>query len=334
MLKNIFLVVALVVSSSLFAIESFVYYEGSSDKFFVEQVRHISNGSLQEKIAAIETLKKSKTKRALRPLILALKGVTHNADPTKAQTQAISEKDNYSPINFVIPDNNRPVIKFLAAQALANIGHELAIKPLADQYKILAEQVSKDKDQRIFYAEVEKMPAVVAAGEVLMSLGYLLDPFEDKEALDVIVKALDHEHYYIRACAAEALRNTQRETTIAAIDGAIGKEKDDYARTVMLASVVGIKRTNSKHFFQLLEMLKNPSSLVRIKTSNLLGELAVASSETYLRQAMMIEDDLLVRNQMKKDIGIITGYQIPNAPSASYNTSSDERDRNKQSSAP
>ena len=334
MFKNIFLIIALLVSSSLFAIESFVYHEGSSDKFFVEQVRLINNGTLQEKIAAIETLKKSKTKRALRPLILALKGVTQNAEPTKSQTQAISEKDNYAPINFVIPDNNRPVIKFLAAQALAEIGNELAIKPLADQYKILAEQVTKDKDQKIFYADTEKMPAVVAAGEILMSLGYLLDPFEDKESFDVIVKALDHEHFFVRACAAEALRNTRREAAIAAIDGAIGKEKDDYARTVMLASVVGIKKTNSKHFFQLLDMLKNPSPLVRIKTSSMLGELAIASSETYLRQAMMIEDDLLVRNQMKKDIGYITGYQIPNAPSSTYNTSSDERDRNKQSAAP
>lgn len=331
MFKYTILIVALVVShTAIFAVESFVYREGSSDKFFVEQVRNISNGTLQEKIAAIDILKKARTKRALRPMILALKGVTTSAEPTKIQTQEISPKDNYSPINFDIPDNNKPVIKFLAAQALADIGHELGIKPLAEAYKVLGEQVTKDKDQRIYYSELEKLPAVVAAGEVLRSLGYLLDSFEDKEAFDVIVKALDHEHYYIRASAAEALRNTNREVAIAAIDGALGKEKDDYARTVMLGSVVGIKKTNTKHFFQLIDMLKNASPTVRIKTSSMLGELGIANSETYLRQAMMIEDSLLVRDQLRRDIGIITGYQIPNAPSASYNTSADERDRNKK----
>ena len=54
MLKYTILTVALVVSHfALFATESFVYREGSSDKFFVEQTRNISNGNLQEKIAAI-----------------------------------------------------------------------------------------------------------------------------------------------------------------------------------------------------------------------------------------------------------------------------------------
>jgi len=332
MFKYTILTVALVVShSALFAVESFNYREGSSDKFFVEQIRNVNNGTLQEKIAAIDILKKAKTKRALRPLILALKGVTTNAEPTKKQTQEISQKDNYTPINFDIPDNNKPIVKFLAAQALAEIGHELAIKPLAEAYKVLGEQVTKDKEQRIYYAELEKMPAVVAAGEVLRSLGYLLDSTDDKESFDIVVKALDHEHYYIRAAAAEALRNTNKDAGIAAIDTALGKEKDDYARTVMLGSVVGIKKTNSAHLFKLLDMLKNASPEVRIKTSSILGELGIASSETYLRQAMMIEDNLHVRDQIRKDIGIITGYQIPNAPSASYNTSGDERDRNKKS---
>ncbi len=331
MLKYTILTVALVAShSALFAIESFTYREGSSDKFFVEQVRNISNGTLQEKIAAIEVLKKARTKRALRPMILALKGVTTNSEPTKKQTQEISQKDNYAPINFDISDNNKPIIKFLAAQALADIGNELGVKPLAEAYKVLGEQVAKDKEQRIYYAEVEKMPAVVAAGEVLRSLGYLLDTYDDKEALDAIVKALDHEHYYIRASAAEAIRNTNKEAMIPAIDAALGKEKDDYAKTVMLGSVVGLKKTNTKHFFQLIDMLKNASPTVRIKTSSLLGEIGIANSETYLRQAMMIEDNLHVRDQIKHDIGIITGYQIPNAPSASYNTSGDERDRNKK----
>ncbi|MBK9497799.1 MAG: hypothetical protein IPO06_00205 [Leptospiraceae bacterium] len=93
MFKYTILTVALVVShSALFAVESFNYREGSSDKFFVEQIRNVSNGTLQEKIAAIDILKKAKTKRALRPLILALKGVTTNAEPTKKQTQEISQK--------------------------------------------------------------------------------------------------------------------------------------------------------------------------------------------------------------------------------------------------
>ena len=154
MMKYTILTVALVAShSALFAIESFTYREGSSDKFFVEQVRHISNGTLQEKIAAIEVLKKARTKRALRPMILALKGVTTNSEPTKKQTQEISQKDNYTPINFDISDNNKPIIKFLAAQALADIGHELGVKPLADAYKVLGEQVTKDKEQRIYYSE-------------------------------------------------------------------------------------------------------------------------------------------------------------------------------------
>lgn len=333
MLKYTILTVALVISTSaIFATESFVYREGSSDRSFVEQVRNLNNGTLQEKIAAIEILKKARTKRALRPMILALKGVTtHAAEPTKAQTQEISKNENYAPINFDISDNNKPVIKYLAAQALADLGHDMAIKPLADTYKVLAEQVKKDKDQRIYYSEMEKLPAVVAAGEVLRSMGYLLDPHEDKDALAVLEGALAHEHYYIRASAAEALRNTNRESTLGALEAAAGGEKDDYAKTVMLGSIVGIKKTKTNQFFALLDMLKNISPVVRIKASSMLGELGIANSETHLRQAMMIEDNLHVRDQLRKDIGIITGYQIPNAPSASYNTSADERDRNKKS---
>ena len=178
---------------------------------------------------------------------------------------------------------------------------------------------------------MEKLPAVVAAGEVLRSMGYLLDPHEDKDALAAIEGALTHEHYYIRASAAEALRNTNRESTLGALEAAAGSEKDDYAKTVILGSIVGIKKTKTTQFFQLLDMLKNHSPTVRMKASNMLGELGIANSETHLRQAMMIEENLLVRDQLRKDIGIITGYQIPNAPSASYNTSSNERDRNKKS---
>lgn len=316
------------ICNSLQALETVVHKDGD-DKFFDKQIRLLSYGSVEEKISAIYNLRAVRSKRALRPFVLALRGVSSlTSKQTKSQTQEINPDGEYAYINFEIKQNNKPVVKYLAAQGLAEIRHDFSIPHLIETYKELNAFSEKNKNQRIFYEHFEEMPEIIAQGEVLKSLGTLLADHESKEAQELINQALNHEHYFVRSAAAEALSNTDSDTAIPTLDGAVAKEKNDYAKASMHAAIVDIRKTNTKHFFALVEMLKNPSSIVRLKVSALLGILAIENSETYIRQAMMIEENVAVKNQMKKDIVLITTYEVPNAPSASYGV---DIDRNKKS---
>ncbi len=308
--------------------ETFYFREGD-DLFFQKQIKLLSSGTVEEKISAIYNLRAVRAKRALRPMILALKGVSSlTAKQTNTQTQEINPTGDYASVNFDLKQNNLPVVKYLAAQALAEIRQESAIKPLVEVYKELEETLTKKKNQRVFFEKFEEMNEVNAAAEVLRSIGTLLSDFEDKEAQELINNALKHEHFLIRSAAAEALANTDNDSAIPTLDAASSTEKNDYAKACMHASVVDIRKTNTKHFFELIKMLKSEDQSTRFKVSSLLGLLAIENSETYIRQAMMIEDSVNVKNQMKKDIVLITTYEVPNAPSASYGT---EVDRNKKS---
>jgi HEAT repeat protein len=325
--KLIFLFLFLLVTS-LTALETLVVKLGD-DAFFEKQVKLLINGTVEEKISAIYNLRAVKSKRALRPLILALRGASsHSSKEVKSVTQEINPDGDYSIINLNIPQNKIPAIRFLAAQGLAEIRHEIAVKPLLETYKEFSEILAKKKNQRVFFEKFEDMPDVVAAGEVLKALGFLMPDAENKEIVDVLSEALNHEHYYIRAAAAEGFANSDRDTMIPIIEAAVAKEKDEIAKATMHASIVDIRKTNTKHFFELIELLKSPNPYVRLKVSSLLGMLAIENSETYLRQAMQIEDSISVKNQMKSDIVLITTYEVPNAPSASYGS---ELDRNKKS---
>ncbi len=328
MKKIILLFTLIFFCNSIFALETVVYKEGD-DAFFKKQIELLSYGTVEQKISAIYNLRAVRAKRALRPFVLALKGISSlTSKQTKNHTQEINPDGGYAFVNFEIKQNNKPIIKYLAAQGLAEIRYDVAIQPLIDTYKELNTFAEKNKNQRVFYEYFEEMPEIVAQGEVLRAIGTLLSDHESKEASEIINQALNHEHYYIRASAAEALANTDSDTAIPTLDASVGKEKNDYAKACMHASIVDIRKTNTKHFFELIKMLKNESSVVRLKVSSLLGMLAIENSETYLRQAMMIEENLGVKTQMKKDIVLITTYEVPNAPSASYGI---DIDRNKKS---
>ena len=68
-----FLIFSVILAFSVLAEEIDSYKEGS-DAFFNTQVEKLGKGNLKERIDAIGTLKKIRTMRALRPLILAVKG--------------------------------------------------------------------------------------------------------------------------------------------------------------------------------------------------------------------------------------------------------------------
>lgn len=328
MLNVIVLFCMLVFSGSLFAVET-IPYKDVSDQFYKEQSQKMQYGSLEEKVIAIEKLKQVKSKRALRPLILVLRGWQTSTAPTKGASK-LADDDN-TPVNVDISDNNHPLIKFAAAQAIAAINHENGVKPLGEVYKALAPKI-KAKDKPI-YARAEDMPLVVATGEILRALGHLLEDTDEpsadekasdtaklcKGAFDVLGEALKHENYYIRSAAAEGLKNSRKKSAIPLIDAALKDEKDKYARVSLIAAIVTISRVESAKFKELLKALKDEDYRVRMRASIGIGEAGLASAEVALRQAIMVEDSVTVREQMKQDLStILVNFVSPPPTTTKY----------------
>ncbi|MDX1957025.1 MAG: hypothetical protein SFU98_00535 [Leptospiraceae bacterium] len=305
-------------------------YKEVTDKFFNEQIQKLDKGTLQEKVTAIDKLKKMKTRRALRPLIMTLRGVSSNeSTPAKSQKQIIDDSNEVTTINLDISDNNAPVIKFWAARALADIGHEKAMKPMVEVYTAL-EKTIQDKDKPHYRDELE-MKNIHAAAELLRMIGDLIENLYEREeassdkikpASDAIKLGIEtlknslfsHKHYYIRSAAADGLKNSRRKDALSLLNTATTSEKNEYVRAAILGGIIIIHPSNSEKFFELVELLKSDDPAVRIRSSQGLGESGIGISEVYLRQTLQYEENTAVRDQIKNDIAVISNYRVPSAP--------------------
>ncbi|ASV12121.1 MULTISPECIES: HEAT repeat domain-containing protein [Leptospira] len=255
-----------------------------ADRVYFEQVRKLESGSYEEKLDAADYLKFVSNKLAVRPLLNALRG------------------------NPKIPKSleNHPYLKFTVAQALSVIDLEVAIKPTIEEYKKL-EPTIQEKDEPYFTSK-EDYTMVMAAGEILRTIGSY--PYA-KESEDVLVNALGHSNYYIRASAADGLKHMNRKETVNFLVSTLEKEKNDFTKAAILNSIVHILRVADKNFYALCDMLKSENPSVRYRTSMALGEVDLKAAEFYLRQALLVEDKQNVRDQIRKDLATVLGFKLP-----------------------
>ncbi|WP_061220813.1 HEAT repeat domain-containing protein [Leptospira borgpetersenii] len=265
----------------LFSSDKAVEY---ADRIYFEQVRKLESGSYEEKLDAADYLKFVSNKLAVHPLLNALRG------------------------NPKVPKSleNHPYLKFTIAQALSVIDLEVAIKPTIEEYKRL-EPTIQEKDEPYFTSK-EDYTMVMAAGEILRTIGSY--PYA-KESEDVLVNALSHPNYYIRASAADGLKYMNRKETVNFLVSTLEKEKNDFTKAAILNSIVHIMRVADKSFYALCDMLKSESPSVRYRASMALGEVDLKAAEFYLRQALLVEDKQNVRDQIRKDLATVLGFKLP-----------------------
>ena len=348
MVKGIILTFLLGLFVSTYA-DNLENYKEVSDKFFNEQIQMLSKGSLAQKIAAIEKLKKAKTRRALRPLILVLRGVSLNGgEPTKDLTIPLKGGENTEDkfVNLELGEHNDPALKFLASQAIAELYHEAGMKPMVDVFKQMEAKIKEDDKIFSYTNKFEQVNFVNAAAEILRSIGTLIDNLENLEegknevlkanriaielGLETLKSALSHKHYYIRAGAADGLKNAHRKESLEILDAAVANEKDEYVKAAILSAIVILQPQNIQRMLELVQLLKSESPLVRMRTSQGLGETGVFVAETYLRQALQYEDSFAVRQQLKEDIIKITSYRLPTAPTSAFGSEEVPKDTRKQ----
>ncbi|TGK07590.1 HEAT repeat domain-containing protein [Leptospira semungkisensis] len=254
------------------------------DQLFYDQVRKLDSGSLEEKIQAADYLKFVTSKLAVRPLLKALKG---NPNVPKS-------------------DENSPSLKFVIAQALGAMESEISGPPMVDEIK-RASALVQENDQPTFSAP-DGYNLVISTGELLRNVGLL--PYT-KENQDAIIAGLSHSNFYIRASAADGLKNLNRKDTLSQLNSAIDKEKNPYAKVAILNAIVYINRIANQKFHDLCSFLKDESPMVRYRASMAVGEVDLKAGEYSLREALLIEHDQIVREQIKKDLANVTGFKMP-----------------------
>ncbi|RHX88238.1 HEAT repeat domain-containing protein [Leptospira stimsonii] len=283
MFKNISISIFLfsICTASLFSSDKAMEY---ADKAYFEQIRKLESGSYEEKVDAADYLKFVSNKLAVRPLLNALKG------------------------NPKVPKSleNHPYLKYTIAQALSVMDQESAIKPTIEEYKKIEPTIT-EKDEP-YFTNKDDYTMVIAAGEILRTIGSY--PYA-KESEDVLVNALGHPNYYIRASAADGLKYMNRKETVNFLVSTLEKEKNDFTRAAILNSIVRILKVADKNFYVLCDMLKSESPMVRYRVSMALGEVDLKAAEFYLREALLVEDKQTVRDQIRKDLGTVLGFKLP-----------------------
>lgn len=336
-MKGIILIMCLGFFSSTWADVNLDVYKEVSDKFFEETVAKLNRGTLKQKLEAIDKFRQMKTRRALRPLIAALRGTTVDGEkPTKDLKISTKngEKTDDKIANVDIEEHNQPIIRFLASQAIAELYHEMGMKPMVEVYKQMAEKIDENAKVYAYTNEFDQVNAVNAAGEILRSIGKLADSLElleeDKDshlkpnkiaidlALETLKEALSHKHYFIRATAADGLYFSHKKEAIEILNSVVDNEKDNYAKAAILSAIIGLQPGNSARMMELAEFLKDPSPVVRLRASQGLGNSRIQVAEGYLVRALQYEESPTVRAQMKSDIKKILDQGVPEAPNYAY----------------
>lgn len=254
------------------------------DQLFYDQVDKLQSGNLEERIQAADYLKFVSSKLAVRPLLKALKG---NPNVPKSE-------------------ENSPTLKFTIAQALGAMESDIAGPGMLEEFKKISATV-QEGDYPAF-SSPEGYNTVIAAGEIIRSVGLLPYTKENQEA---IVNALNHPNFYVRASAADGLKNLNRKEALSQLNSAIDKEKNPFAKVAILNAIVYINRIANQKFYDMCAFLKDESPLVRYRASIAVGEVDLKAGEYSLREALLIEHDKMVREQIKKDLASVTGFKMP-----------------------
>ncbi|MGJ4786966.1 HEAT repeat domain-containing protein [Leptospira koniambonensis] len=254
------------------------------DQLFYDQVKKLESGNLEERIQAADYLKFVSSKLAVRPLLKALKG---NPNVPKSE-------------------ENSPTLKFTIAQALGAMESDIAGPGMLEEFKKIS-AIVQEGDYPAF-SSPEGYNLVIAAGELIRNVGLLPYTKENQEA---IVNALNHPNFYVRASAADGLKNLNRKETLSQLNSAIDKEKNPFSKVAILNAIVFINRIANQKFYDLCAFLKDESPMVRYRASIAVGEVDLKAGEYSLREALLIEHDQMVREQIKKDLASVTGFKMP-----------------------
>ncbi|PJZ50975.1 HEAT repeat domain-containing protein [Leptospira saintgironsiae] len=254
------------------------------DQLFYDQVKKLESGNLEERIQAADYLKFVSSKLAVRPLLKALKGN----------------------VNVPKSEENSPTLKFTIAQALGAMESDIAGPGMLEEFKKISATV-QEGDYPSF-SSPEGYNLVIAAGEIIRNVGLLPYTKENQEA---IVNALNHPNFYVRASAADGLKNLNRKDVLSQLNSAIDKEKNPFAKVAILNAIVFINRIANQKFYDMCAFLKDESPLVRYRTSIAVGEVDLKAGEYSLREALLVEHDKMVREQIKKDLASVTGFKMP-----------------------
>ncbi|MFB5649154.1 HEAT repeat domain-containing protein [Leptospira wolffii] len=254
------------------------------DQMFFDQIKKLESGNLEERIQAADYLKFVTSKLAVRPLLKALKG-----NPSVPKS-----------------DENSPSLKFVVAQALGAMESDISGSVMVEEFKRISPAV-QENDVPTFSAP-EGYNLVIATGEILRNIGLL--PYA-KENQDAIIAALGHPNFYVRASAADGLKNLNRKDSLSQLNAAIDKEKNPFAKVAILNAIVYLNRIANQKFYDLCAFLKDESPLVRYRASIAVGEVDLKAGEFSLREALLVEHDPMVREQIKKDLANVTGFKMP-----------------------
>ncbi|EMJ98924.1 HEAT repeat domain-containing protein [Leptospira sp. WS58.C1] len=254
------------------------------DQLFYDQVDKLQSGNLEERIQAADYLKFVSSKLAVRPLLKALKG---NPNVPKS-------------------DENSPTLKFTIAQALGAMESDISGPGMVEEFKKISATV-QENDYPAF-SSPEGYNTVIAAGEIIRNVGLL--PYS-KENQEAILNALNHPNFYVRASAADGLKNLNRKDALSQLNSAIDKEKNPFAKVAILNAIVYINRIANQKFYDLCAFLKDESPMVRYRASIAVGEVDLKAGEYSLREALLVEHDKMVREQIKKDLANVTGFKMP-----------------------
>ncbi|MCB1157343.1 MAG: HEAT repeat domain-containing protein [Leptospiraceae bacterium] len=277
-----------------------------NEKIFLEQVRLLKYGNLEEKLSAIGNLEDYRSALAVKPLALALKGIAVENYPNS----------EYKYLTYSIPElDDKPEIKYYASRALGTLAHEDAILPLIEEYnrqeKNIKEEDSpflKENEPSPLVTKKHRMSMVFAVGEMLRSLGELPPR---KDTYETLKTALSHKNYYVRSSAAEAYMKLGRAVNVKTLEEALEKEQHPYAKASILSSIVGILKTEDKHFMALIKLLNDKDPVIRTRAAVGLGEAGIRTAETPLRQTLLVEDYSVVREALKLSILKITSLVLP-----------------------
>lgn len=254
------------------------------DQLFFDQIKKLESGTLEERIQAADYLKFVTSKLAVRPLLKALKG------------------------NPIVPksEENSPTLKFVVAQALGAMESDIAGPVMVEEFKRASAAV-QEADVPSFSAP-EGYNSVISTGELIRNVGLL--PYS-KENQDAIISGLNHPNFYVRASAADGLKNLNRKDSLSQLNAAIEKEKNPFAKVAILNAIVFLNRIANQKFHDLCAFLKDESPMVRYRASMAVGEVDLKAGEFSLREALLIEHDPIVREQIKKDLANVTGFKMP-----------------------
>ncbi len=74
---------------------------------------------------------------------------------------------------------------------------------------------------------------------------------------------------------------------------------------------MSISIAETDHYLDLITYLKNVDPAVRYRAALGVGSSKIESAETFLEQSLMLEENWLVRDRMRKDIDSVKSFKYP-----------------------